>query len=64
MDELVQKLEKQSAQIEEVSRSVNQMKKYMMLTFWITLAVVVLPLVGLLFAIPTLMSGLGALQGL
>ncbi|MCA9357772.1 hypothetical protein KC902_00740 [Candidatus Kaiserbacteria bacterium] len=54
---------KTQEQINEIERkvaaiyvSVEKTRKYMLITAWVTLAVIVLPLVGLLFAVPALIK--------
>ncbi|MCA9368022.1 hypothetical protein KC887_07245 [Candidatus Kaiserbacteria bacterium] len=53
------KLQEQLDSIElrlgETKASVDKMLWYMKVTAWVTIAVIVLPLIGLLFAIPALL---------
>ena len=46
------KLDEQGKKIEEIRRSVRQMKNYFLWTLIISTAVIVLPLIGLAFVIP------------
>jgi F0F1-type ATP synthase membrane subunit c/vacuolar-type H+-ATPase subunit K len=64
MDEINQKLAAQEVKLEAIWRSVEKTRKYFMWTLIITLLAIVLPLFGLVFAIPAYlrtlnMSGLG-----
>lgn len=42
--------------LEQTYQAVEKIRWYMKLTAWVTIIVVVLPLLGLLFAIPTFIS--------
>ncbi|MFT7645024.1 MAG: hypothetical protein ACI9BF_000693 [Candidatus Paceibacteria bacterium] len=57
---LQEQIDEQEIKINEILTSVRKTEKYMRLTFWITIGVVVLPLVLFAFAIPMIMSSLGA----
>ena len=51
--------------IEAIYISVEKTRKYFQITLWITLALVVLPAIGLLFAIPAFINSYtSALNGL
>lgn len=57
MDPKIQEqLDEQEIKINEILASVRKTEKYMRMTFWITIAVVVLPAVLLAFAIPSIIS--------
>lgn len=57
MDEqILKKLEEQDAKIEAIYVSVEKTRKYFLITMWVSLALFVLPLVGLLFAIPAFIN--------
>jgi len=61
MDPKVQEqLDEQEIKINEILTFVRKTENYMRWTFWITIIVVVLPVVLLLFAIPAIISSLGA----
>ena len=68
MDPKIQEqLNEQEVKINEILKSVRKTEKYMRLTFWVTVIVIVLPAVLLAFAIPSFintytatLSGLGA----
>jgi len=53
MEEQIKNLE---AKIDVIGADVKKMKNYFLWTFWITVALVVLPLIGLFFAIPSFLS--------
>jgi hypothetical protein len=55
-EEILKKIEAQDKKLEEIYRSVETMKKYFLWTFIITIALIVLPIIGLLFAIPKFIS--------
>ncbi|MCF7835880.1 MAG: hypothetical protein K9M15_02045 [Candidatus Marinimicrobia bacterium] len=60
--ELLKKIEEQGEKIDKVYKSVEKMRKFFLWTLVITVALVVFPLIGLLFAIPNFLdmySGLG-----
>lgn len=60
MDPKVQEqLDEQEIKINDILKSVQKTEKYMRMTFWITIAVVVLPMVLFAFAIPVIISSLG-----
>ena len=61
MDPKVQEqLDEQEIKINKILTSVRKTENYMRWTFWITIIVVVLPVVLLLFAIPAIISSLGS----
>ena len=64
MDPILKKLEEQEEKINAIYRSVERTRKYFMWTLIITLALFILPALGLVFAIPTFMSSYSSLSGL
>ena len=63
--EALKKLEEQGQKIDEIYVSVEKTRKYFMWTLILTLAFFILPLIGLVFAIPSFLSTYStALQGL
>ena len=65
MDEVIlQKLTEQEKKIEAIYVSVEKTRKYFLWTLIISVGVVVLPLVGLMFAIPFFLSTLSSAYGL
>lgn len=53
---LHKKLDEQAAKIEAIYTSVEKTRKYFQIIFWVTIITVVLPIIGLLFAIPSFLS--------
>ncbi|MCR4306733.1 MAG: hypothetical protein NUV42_02070 [Candidatus Yonathbacteria bacterium] len=63
--ETLKKLEEQGQKIDEIYVSVEKTRKYFMWTLILTLAFFILPLIGLVFAIPSFLNTYStALQGL
>jgi len=62
--EILNRLQAQDELLQRVYVSVEQTRKYFMWTFYGTLALFVIPLIGLAFAIPALMSSLSSAYGL
>ena len=60
-EELSGKIESLEKKIDAVFRSVEKTRKYFIWTLIITVAMVVLPLIGLVFAIPAYLSTLSGL---
>lgn len=54
--ELKTKLEEQSVKIDAIYKSVEKMRKYFLIMTWVTIIVIVLPIIGLVFAIPFFMN--------
>lgn len=55
-DELRQRLDAQDATLNNINTSLNRIRAYFKWTFIIMIAVIVLPLIGMLFAIPSILS--------
>lgn len=57
-----QNIQEQLLQLEQkidaTYQAVEKVRKYMLITAWVTIGVIVLPLVGLLFAIPAFLNSL------
>ena len=65
--DIQKKLEEQDAKLDAIFVSVEKTRKYFLVILWITVILVVLPIVGLIFAIPAFINtytGLGGLEGL
>lgn len=59
------KLEEMGAKIEAIYVSVEKTRRYFQIVMWVTIVVVVLPFIGLLFAIPAFINSYtAALEGL
>ena len=56
MDEVNKKLEELEKKIDEIRTSVNKIKRVFFWTVIVSLALFILPLVGLIFAIPQFIS--------
>ncbi len=57
MDQDIQsKLAEQDAKLNAIYASIEKLRKYFLITMWVTLAAIVLPLIGLVFAIPAFLS--------
>ena len=54
--DLQKKLEEQDQKLEAIYRSVEKMRKYFLWTMIITIALIVLPMIGLAFVIPSFMA--------
>lgn len=63
--ELKNKIEELEKKIEAVYHSVERIRKYFLLIFWVTLVTFILPLIALAFIIPMFMSSyMGSFEGL
>ena len=62
--EILNRLNAQEELLQKVYISSEKTRKYFLWTFYVTLAVFVLPLVILMFAIPALMSTLSSAYGI
>ena len=56
--EILKKIEVQDKKLEEIYRSIEKMRKYFLWTLIISIAVIILPLIGLLILIPKFLSTL------
>lgn len=64
--EIIKKLQEQDVKIDAIYKSVEKTRKYFLMIIWITVIAVVLPMIGLIFVIPSFLknytstlSGLG-----
>jgi hypothetical protein len=55
-EELQKKIEEQGVKIDAIYKSVEKTRKYFLVIIWVTVIAVVLPIIGLLFAIPAFMT--------
>ncbi len=62
--EILKKLEEQQTQINLIYLSVEKTRKYFQWTMIITVALFILPLIGLFFAIPSFLSQYNQIQTL
>lgn len=65
---LQKKIDEQGVKIDAMYKSLEKIRWYFKMMAWVTVLAIVLPLIGLVFAIPTFMSSyvdqLGGLGGL
>ncbi len=54
--ELQKRIEAQDAKLDAIYTSVEKTRKYFLIITWITIIAVVLPLIGLIFAVPSFLS--------
>ncbi len=62
--EILHRLEKNEEKLEAIFKSVEKMRRYFLWTLIITILVVLLPAVGLVFAIPKFMDTYSQIGGL
>lgn len=62
--ELLKKLEEQDKKINAILLSVERTRKYFLWTLIISVVVIVLPLIGMLFLLPTLLNSISLPVGL
>lgn len=63
-EEILRKIELQSAQLERIYDSVEKTRKYFLWTLVATILTVAVPLLGLVFAIPYFLRSLSTVSGL
>jgi len=56
MDELQQKIVEQDKKLDAIYESVEKTRKYFQITLWITVIMFILPLIGLIFIIPSVIG--------
>jgi len=64
MEELLKKLEEQQVKIDAMYVSVEKLRKYFLWTLVISVAVIVLPLVVMMFILPSILSTLTGAYGI
>jgi len=63
--DILKKIEEQGVKIDAIYKSVEKTRKYFQMIIWVTVIAVVLPLIGLAFAIPAFLNNyVGSLSGL
>lgn len=55
-EELKKKIEEQGVKIDAIYKSVEKTRKYFLAIIWITVLAVVIPMIGLVFAIPSFLG--------
>ena len=63
-NEILKKIEEQGRRIEEIFVSAEKTRKYFLWTLIISVAFVVLPIIGLIFVIPQFLNTLNTASGL
>ena len=64
-EEISKKIDEQGEKIEAIYKSVEKTRKYFLMVIWVSIIAFVLPLIGLIFVIPSFIDNyLGALEGL
>lgn len=61
--ELQKKIDEQGAKIDAIYKSVEKTRKYFLMIIWITILAVVLPLIGLVFVVPSFLSNYSSTLG-
>lgn len=62
--EILKKLEEQGRKIEEIFISVEKMRKYFLWTLVISVAFIILPMIGLMFVVPQFLNTLNTASSL
>lgn len=62
--ELQKKIDEQGLKIDAIYKSVEKTRKYFLVIIWVTIIMAVLPMIGLLFAIPKFIGIYSSLGGL
>lgn len=55
-NELLQKIKEQDTKLQAIWQSVEKTRKYFLIIMWVTIAMIILPLIGLIFVIPSFLS--------
>ncbi|MSU55538.1 MAG: hypothetical protein EXS46_03325 [Candidatus Taylorbacteria bacterium] len=63
-EDILKRLDEQDKKLDAIFASAEKMRKYFLWTMWISVAVVVFPLIGLVFALPSFFDGLAIPLGL
>lgn len=53
---LVEKIEEQNEKIEALTQSANKIRKYFLVIIWITVVLFVLPLIAMIFIVPSFLD--------
>ncbi len=64
MEEILKKIQEQEIKIDAIYVSVEKLRKYFLWTLIITVAMVVLPLIAMMFVLPSVLSSLTSAYGL
>ena len=64
-EDIIKKIDEQGAKIEAIYKSVEKTRKYFLLIIWVSIICFVIPLIIMLFVLPSFISSyIGGLQGL
>lgn len=64
-NEIENKLKEQGEKIDAIYKSVEKTRKYFLVIIWITVIAFVLPLIAMIFVVPSFMNSyMGSLDGL
>lgn len=63
-NEIIKKLDENAAKLEAIYQSTEKTRKYFLWVLIITIAAIVVPAIGLIFAIPAFLNNLNATIGL
>jgi type II secretory pathway component PulF len=64
-NEIENKIKEQGEKIDAIYKSVEKTRKYFLVIIWITVIAFVLPLIAMIFVLPSFMSSyMGSLDGL
>lgn len=55
-EDIIKKIEEQDEKLDAIWNSVEKTRKYFLIIIWITILAVILPSLGLLFAIPKFLN--------
>ena len=55
-EEIKQKIDEQAIKIDAIYKSVEKTRKYFQMIFWVTIILFVLPLIALIFIVPSFMN--------
>ncbi|MEI8343529.1 MAG: hypothetical protein WCF93_01100 [Candidatus Moraniibacteriota bacterium] len=61
MEELITKIQEQQAKIDAIYISVEKLRKYFMWTLIVTVATVLVPLIAIIFILPSLIGSITAM---
>ncbi|EKD58244.1 MAG: hypothetical protein ACD_56C00167G0012 [uncultured bacterium] len=64
MEEILKKLEEQQIKIDAMYASVEKLRKYFLWTLIITVGTIVLPIIGMMIILPSIISTLSSAYGL
>jgi hypothetical protein len=64
MEELIKKLEEQQVKIDAMYVSVEKLRKYFLWTLIITIVTIALPIIAMMFILPSLLNTLSGAYGL